>query len=494
MRDRAAGAIACATVALCALPAAAAAAQPIPEGAPPQSPPPKFVGHRADRDPLPGRAASDPPRHPFMAPNDDSNIHDDAYQTDTADRPGPRGRAMSRVSTFQKAECASLTFDRKGRVETVCVGLDRPRLVLMDPRTLDTLATLDLPPRQPGGGNPFSDFSGGGYFYLDNKDRAVVVTNDRHLYVVAQTHGPGFQLERDYDLSEAVGDNDKLVAAMPDWEGLIWVVSRKGKVLTVRPRDGRIQLRDTGEPIGNSFAADETGGIYIVTDAAMYRFDADHRGRPRVTWREVYDNDHTQKPGQTEQGSGTTPTLMGDDYVAITDNAPSRIQVVVYRRGRHVGGKRKVCEVPVFKRGMSSTDNSLIGTRRSMVIENNFGYTGPSSTEQGGSTVPGIWRVDIDRDGRGCHVVWRNDKVRAPSVVPKLSLREGLVYTYTKPLGDQDDPWYLTALDFDTGKLVYKRLAGRGLGFNNNYAPVSLGADGTAYVGVIGGLAALRDR
>ena len=49
------------------------------------------------------------------------------------------------------------------------------------------------------------------------------------------------------------------------------------------------------------------------------------------------------------------------------------------------------------------------------------------------------------------------------------------------------------AIDFRTGRTVYKQLAGSGLGFNNNYAPVTLGPDGTAYVGVLGGLVALRD-
>jgi hypothetical protein len=167
-------------VALGVIASPAALAGPIPER-PPVGDPPTFVGEPAEADPISLSAAPRPPRHPFMAPNDDSNIHDDAYQTDTADRPGPLGRDMERVSTAEEAECGSLTFDRKGRVETVCVGLDRPTLVLMDPRTLETLDSFELPSRQPGGGNPFSDFSGGGYFYLDHRDRAVIVTNDRRL-------------------------------------------------------------------------------------------------------------------------------------------------------------------------------------------------------------------------------------------------------------------------------------------------------------------------
>ena len=40
---------------------------------------------------------------------------------------------------------------------------------------------------------------------------------------------------------------------------------------------------------------------------------------------------------------------------------------------------------------------------------------------------------------------------------------------------------------------MYRRLAGSGFGYNNNYAPVTLAPDGTAYVGVLGGVTMFRD-
>jgi hypothetical protein len=98
--------------------------------------------------------------------------------------------------------------------------------------------------------------------------------------------------------------------------------------------------------------------------------------------------------------------------------------------------------------------------------------------------------VDAYRDGHGCHRVWRSGEI-APSVVPKLSAANGLVYTYTKPGGA--DRWYLTALDFRTGRTIYKQLAGDGLGFNNNYAPVTIGPDGGIYLGVLGGMVSFHD-
>ncbi|HEY3187660.1 MAG TPA: hypothetical protein VGJ70_09305, partial [Solirubrobacteraceae bacterium] len=197
--------------------------------------------------------------------------------------------------------------------------------------------------------------------------------------------------------------------------------------------------------------------------------------------------------GQGDIGSGTTPTLMDHGLVAITDNADP-MDIVVYKRARNVTGSRLVCKQPVFQKGASATDNSLIAAGRAMVVENNYGYSGPAATEQGKTTMGGLERVDVDRAAGRCAKRWHSNEI-APSVVAKLSRGNGLVYTYTKDKTDDgSDAWYLTAMDFETGKTVFKRLGGEGLGYNNNYAPVTIGPDGTAYVGALGGLVALRDR
>ena len=190
--------------------------------------------------------------------------------------------------------------------------------------------------------------------------------------------------------------------------------------------------------------------MYIVSDAALYRFDA-YAGWPSVTWREVYPNSGIHKPGQSGPGSGTTPDVIGSKYVAIADNADP-LQVVVYKRAKTVTGSRLVCAQPVFKPGAGATDNSLITAGRSIIVENNYGYSGLMATMDGKTTEPGFERVDIDADGRGCRTVWRNDE-RAPSVVPKVSLATGLVYAYTKPpTAGTTDAWYFTAIDFRTGR------------------------------------------
>jgi len=67
-----------------------------------------------------------------------------------------------------------------------------------------------------------------------------------------------------------------------------------------------------------------------------------------------------------------------------------------------------------------------------------------------------------------------------------------LIYAYTKST-DPADPWYFTALDVRTGQVIYRVLTGTGSLYNNNYAPVTLGPDGSAYIGTLGGLVEVRD-
>ena len=46
---------------------------------------------------------------------------------------------------------------------------------------------------------------------------------------------------------------------------------------------------------------------------------------------------------------------------------------------------------------------------------------------------------------------------------------------------------------FKSGKTAWKQLAGTGGFYNNNYAGLALGPNGTAYLGTVSGMVALRD-
>ncbi|MFI9000735.1 hypothetical protein [Streptomyces sp. NPDC053541] len=481
-----------------------------------------YTGAPATARPVPAEA---PPQHPYLAPNGRSGMHADAAGSGTHPYPGPLGRdpeVSSEKIAALGGECATATFDAGGRLVTVCGTFSGFLLKLLDPRTLATLAEYRLPQRSStveaitrlDFEKIFKDTSGGAYFYLDHRDRVVLADSRQHVLRLAhRQRGDGsweFTVEEDWDLTPLVphdcvswtnlypsGVCDPVTSVMPDWQGRIWWVTRLGRIGTLDPATGALRaIRLDGEEIQNSFSVAEDG-VSVVSDHALYSLRADADGTPLIQWRQTYDRGTGTKPGSVNQGSGTTPDLFGQNgarYVAITDNADDRMNVLVYRRGTDVApADRLVCKVPVFGAGASTTDNSLISWGNSLVVENNYGYENPTSLTFGRSVVGGVTRVDVRPDGSGCDTVWESD-VRSPSTVPKLSTANGLLYFYEKrPNALGVDAWYLTAVDFRTGARAWSRLTGTGPGYDNNWAPITIGPDGTAYVGVFNGIVAVRD-
>lgn len=486
--------IAACAFAVAALCAPAANADPIVSAGPTSLP--TYQGSAATAQPTTPTIA---PQNPFMARNPFSNIHNDTWMTDAYDRPGPLGRSPQAASgAASPAICGSLAFDRRGRIVSVCPSLiANPQARIIDPKTLQILARYDLPgaPDAPGT-KGYQNFTGGGYFFLDAKDRIWSATKTSHLFVLAEgADGHSFQKVADYDLTGVLNSDERVTSALPGFDGRIWFVSkRNGKVGVLDTKTRKIHVMRLGEEVENSFAVDRDA-VYIVSDKRMYRFSATKSGRPRIDWKSTYRNSGIVKPSQVDAGSGTTPTIMSGGMVAITDNADP-MNVVVYRTAaklRH-GQKRVVCQVPVFSKGASATENSLLTAGRSLLVENNYGYQDPFGPQAGALTTPGFARVDVNKSGTGCRKVWTNTTERAPTVVPKLSTKNGLIYTYTRdddPNGSQ--PWFWTAISFRTGETQFKQYAGSGLSFNNNYAGIALGPDGSAYLGLIGGIAKLSD-
>jgi outer membrane protein assembly factor BamB len=458
---------------------------------------PDFVGRPATPRPIEGPPV---PGHPFMAATGSNNMHVDSYVSDAHPQGGPLGRTPSVTSIargFLGGECASVTFDRRGRIVTVCMSVSGGNLLLLDPRTLEELASFDLPPRPSTRSlnirTIVTDTSGGAYFYLDHLDWKLRVVG-----IVESDGSVTFRQERNYDLApdlERAGHaGDTVTTVLPDWEGRYWFVTRHGLVGTVDRESGTVAILPLpGEEIQNSFAVD-SGGVYILSDHALYRFEASPTGAPRTVWRETYDRGTHRKPGMIHHGAGATPTLLGEEWVAITDNADPRMNVLVYRRGSQIQGDRLVCRHPVFEPGKSTTENTLIGYGRSIIVENNYGYDLFIYMMFGRTSARGVTRIDLDEAGTGCRTVWESDEI-SQTVVPKLSLANGLVYLYTK---DPEAPWgvdafYLTAVDFRTGETIFKVLTGTGVGYDNHWAPITLGPDGTAYAGTLRGLIAIRD-
>jgi hypothetical protein len=454
------------------------------------------------------------PQHPYMAPAGGNNMHCDAYMSDTHGASGPLGndaQVASRTQGF--GGYGTIAFDGAGRLIGVYSNGRGFQLEMMNPYTLEELASYDLPPRPwywfLQGVLPWEYLGAGTYFYLDDQYRAVVPTTDHALLIVQAPDPPQdeeFELVRSYDLAAHVvpvswPKRDSIAWVLPDWSGeYYWYATTEGMVGTVNVESGAVHtMQLAGEVIENSFAVGEDG-VYILSDHALYRFSQDGSGIINVDWRTEYDRGPGRKPGHITRGSGTSVTLMGDPegLVVITDNAEPRISVLFLRRS----DGSVVCSVPVFEEGKSGTDISTAGFEQanddghatgtySVLVENNWGHhVFPRSYPE-----PGLTRVDTTRGDDGtysCQQMWASGEKGIG--VFKLSLGNGLAYMYWRGEGEPLASWYLTAVDFQTGETVYKKLVGIGPGYNNWAGALFLHPDGgTAYSTTLFGLVMIRD-
>lgn len=454
------------------------------------------------------------PQHPYLAPEGTNGMHGNSYNTGSYNFMGPLGIdpiVNSRSMNVFGGLVATLMFDSQGRIMCISGNVVGFRLLLLDADTLEILCETRLPQR-PSTVEAIktfnfdaisSDTSGGAYCHLLTGDRPIIGNSDNviQIYYVDESSGtPEWKVEKEWNISNSLPEGSYITDAIPDFEGNIWFVTRPGEVGYIDITDDSVHIMKLeNEEIQNTLAicAD---GIYIVSDFAMYRFEIGEDGTPVYTWRTAYDRGTTLKPGAINQGSGTTPTLLDvpcadgsvRKLVAITDNADKQVHVCIYDRDTG----EVIAEVPVFTEGKSVSENSLIAHGRSFIVENNYSESGSGFLVNDPSSEPGVVRIDMNDDCTDAFIAWESNEASC-TVVPKLSTKNGLVYLYTREYGngipDSAVAWYFTAVDFETGETVYKVFTGCGKNWNNSYGPITIGPNGTAYVGVFNGLISISD-
>ncbi|MEP1470089.1 MAG: hypothetical protein ABJK25_03885 [Halieaceae bacterium] len=435
--------------------------------------------------------------HPFLAPAGHNSMHNDSYQSDTYSWAGPLGinpQVESALFHPLVGNCVSSVLDNEGRLISTCVTPFGVTLVARDPESLAILARKKITRWLPIG----SKFGGGVYFHLDHEYRVLLASNEPaiEIWELTQAQDLKWSKRTSVPLSnalDAVRDEDhRIIDVLPDWQGNYWFITRTGLV-GVADRSGHdiqvISLENEG--IDNAMAV-SARGVFIASNHAMYRFNLDQNGRLTIGWREAYDRGTAPKPGTMGFGTGTTPTLLGDEFVAITDNADTRINVNVFKQSPGADKPALYCKQPVFESGKGTSENSLVALADGFVVENNFGYQGPYKQI---TAEPGLARLRIDRQTQRCELVWENNDISAPSSVPKASLASGLIYVITRDKSNPEDmhAWYFTAISAHTGELAYKVLMGVGEKFNNHYGSISITPNGSAYVGTMGGVVRVWD-
>ena len=463
-------ALACGAAAVLAAAPAGAQQPRIPIPGPLDGPLPRFQGAPAEPRPLAGPFA---PANPALAPDGRNGSGLTAGNGAASPLPGPLGHGTAGTSSLLFGTCASLAFDASGRLLALCNGPLGPALRLVDPETLGTIATLNLPPRTSG---DRTDLAGGSHFLVRADGSLLVPTHAGTLITVAVERGALHQTAT-IDLGGVLRQGERPFAVGAGFDGLDWVAGNQGTVVAVpRSGGGAPRALALGEPVAEDLATDPSGA-YVVTGATLYRLRADAEGTPQVVWRQP-----------VPSGSGTPPAIVGGRFVAVVDRLdPPRVTVLRIGGGRT---RRLACALPVFRPGAGAVTAHLVASGYSLVATNGHGYDSPLTTEGGNTSTGGIVRVVVGR--RGCRVAWTSDVI-SPSAQPVVSRETGLLYTLVKPRGFPD-AWNLAALDWRTGALRFQALAGEGLGHNSEGGAVVLGADGGAYAGTFGGVVRFRDR
>jgi hypothetical protein len=401
-------------------------------------------------------------------------------------------------------------------------------IVALDPATLQILAAW-YPP-----GNETLRLS---YLeYIKETNDVLLSTKEGHIYIVHRDNcngNPQFTTTRTISVASALQPDEQLLNAMYDIAGNIWFTSggtinggdSPQNSLTfgyVTPNGTIIKTRVQNEMAENGLAVSGMdvymvtgpGGMTNSTNATgyMYSMTSDRHRGIKIRWKVPYTAESRMQTGSAPRGSGSSPALLTDRYVVITDRSSPQVNLNVYhQKPQRTAQKQLACQVPLFTPGKSNNDNAVLahfdGVTNGFVIQNNYNIP-PVYIQKPGVPfdVNGDWndmskmaggmtRIDVNDDGT-CSTRWTNPDL-AIKGVSILSTKTGLIYVYVQdtersPMGEYI--WYVAAVDWNTGEIAFKIRTGTGGIFNDNYLQASVGPDGTFYQTVLGGIVGVRDR
>ncbi|KAF9890605.1 hypothetical protein FE257_005736 [Aspergillus nanangensis] len=480
----------------------------------------KFIGSAATAKPLESKIKGSPQAF---------NMHQDGGNTGTIDYPAPLGRNLELKTGIQSLHI--LMWTRSGQLVAgyTKIGLSGLQwgLAAVDDETLELQA--EWYPEREG-----QTLNVAYMELLLDTDEIVVTSKEGQIYVVQLTTEGGINLDltRMENLTSVLGPGELLMNAMYDTQKNLWFSSgglraqgghgdaeQNSSTFGYIEPDGTVHVQHfQDQMVENGIGLNGTT-VFALTgpsgaaangsraDGYFYAFGPGPGTSITTLWSVAYDAGDTQKPGSYSRGSGATPALLGDQYVAITDNANGQVNLVIYHQTKQTDSPQTVCQVPVFPEGKSNIDIAPLahkqGDKYGVFLCNDYNApplyyldTGLNGDWNNLTQMePGVIRIDVAADGSGCEVAWEVPDLRIQSV-PVISTNNGLVYGYTQAVGPTKYgkwTWYVVALDWETGEEVWRLRTGAGGTYNDDYQPGAIGPDGGFYQGVIGGIIKVTD-
>lgn len=482
----------------------------------------------------------EPPCNPFLSSPTWAGAHRNSYAQASspfpAPQPGDTVGVQHTVGTFGVPIIIEFTepYADGGRVawfSTVATP-DGRYVYKVDTQTGQVVDRFGIEdePQQPGPGG-----LSGAYNLLD-RDNHFIVGRERSLDV----YGDAVPGDRRSPIARKgqftfpdralCGPDDKLVATTMLFDGRVVFATQLGVVGTIPREPARMtkenlvvasingdrcataRAADEGlDQVSNSIAADEHGGIFVVTSKAMYRYDWDG-AHVRRTWRAGYESSGADSSVRIGEGSGSTPTLMGtspkhDRFVVVTDGQKLvhldlfwRDEIPADWKGLPGKDRRLACEVPITFGDPGATESqneqSVLVRGYGAVVPNNqlkddSAFSGLSGNAQllaaalsGGdpNNAPhGLERIDWNPRTRTCSTKWANRELSIPNGIPSMSTATGLIYG----IGQRGGIWGLEGIDFETGESKLRVDTSATPDNNSAYAATTVGPDGAVWTGAL---------
>ena len=401
--------------------------------------------------------------NPFLGPAGAATMHCDAQASDATPLSGPGLPTNGRQWRIKKiglgGACPTILSGEDGIIQILCTKVLSSSLVGLQPNvtTMSPDGTILEDLNLPKGA-----LLGGVYAYVDNENRMVLVDGTSTLIRIAHDpDGRNLRIDQRVDLASVL-QGDQIVGLTPDWQGRVWLASKKSLAIVVDfdrhnlVRATPLRRFSPNENVDNSISS-SPDGVSVVTNYGIYMINAGEDSVPQIMWAHSYDRGSHRKPGQLSWGSGASPTFFGPtggEYVMLSDNADRRESVIVYR----VSDGASMGSAELFQAGKSGTENSMIGINNTVFGASTYGYPYPKYPDGAGKSVPasapfapGMERWDVT--DTGLTQVWSRDDVYS-AAVPRLSVPDNLIYTCERrpgPAGNTGLGVNAVAIDPDNG-------------------------------------------
>jgi hypothetical protein len=476
------------------------------------------------------------PRHPWLADSPWPISHHDAHASAASESPGPRRAADLGAPQFvytgpiNITQAMSPAYPDGQRVWWGNDVFQVYKLGLVNGR-LTKLATL----RKSGNVLSALRTPTSGAYTLVTRDNHYISVQGRTLSVYADVNPrerrSTIRLLREFTLPDTVAATDDAIVGLNIlWDGHLAFATRQGVVGVIDPglqQVRHVRLGGAQEEVSNSIAADAQGGIYVVSDQAMYRVQwTGHTvslDASTGAWRAPYNaGDGTSTgAGRLGKGSGTTPSLMevdGQRFVAITDGATLNNVVLFWRDAipadwAGLGGgrdRRLAAEVPVNfndpQRTATLNEQSLVVSGGGIAAVSNDYQRVETLSQVGSAGGPvltnltngliqlfsaapsvqpwGVQKFEWDPQQRVLRSVWARRDVSCPNAIPTMSVPSQRFYC----VGAYQSQWTIESLDWRTGGQHFRKVLGIWPRYNSFYAATQLTGDGGLIYGSVNGV------